>query len=258
MGEVGGIRVGVEEEVGAGPGAGDRGSLRPAEILDGDGQERVGDRDALEAEPAAQLTGRDRAGEGGRAFREGGEDRRAQHHHFPAGIDEAPVGRLVDSPQTSPSGARSAGPRRRCWCWRSRSPGSAWRWRRPPLPAAPSANGTAGRLDRGGGRAEAAFGRRRSSPPGSGHVEHRREVDVDADVLAGSRAVVRPWERLKAAPRSPISWADTSGRAADPLHQASLLVDHHQQRVAQSARARDRLQARDQLRARRLGWGGCR
>ena len=42
-----------------------------------------------------------------------------------------------------------------------------------------------------------------------------------------------PCSRLKAAPRAPICRGRGVRRAVDPLHQAALLVDHDQQRVAQ-------------------------
>src|SRR4051812_32293922 len=56
-------QVGEEQQVDAGAGRRDPGPARSAEGVDGGGFERVGDRDAAEAEPAPQLAGRDRAGE---------------------------------------------------------------------------------------------------------------------------------------------------------------------------------------------------
>ena len=60
-------QVGEEEQVGAGAGSGDARLGRAAEGAHGDGVERVGDRHPREAEPAAQLAGRDLPREGGRA-----------------------------------------------------------------------------------------------------------------------------------------------------------------------------------------------
>ena len=252
MGEVGGSRIGVEEEVGAGAGGGDPGPCRPAEILGRDGQQRIGDRDALEPEASTQLTGRDRAGEGGGPVREGGEDRRGQHHHVAAGVDEAPVGRLVDAPQRRLRaldrldrvvGVGAGGAVRR----------EVLRGGGDPRFLQPLGERDRGRLDGGGGRAEAAFvvG---DVPPGSGEFEHRREIDVDPDVAQVPRGLPALCAAEGRAPFSHHPGRHIRG-AADPLHQPALLVDHHQQRVAQPAAGAGSAAGPRSASGRRLGSG---
>ena len=70
--------------------------------------------------------------------------------------------------------------------------------------------GDRGGRDRGGARAEAAFGLL-GVAAGPGDVEHRRQVDVDADVAQVGRGARRPGRRLKAAPRAPICSAEAVG-----------------------------------------------
>ena len=94
--------------------------------------------------------------------------------------------------------------------------------------------GDRGLRDRRRGGAEAAVGGG-DHPAGTGDVEDRREVDVDAEALqvGGGR------DALAARVGGPFASHLRRGRfrrPVDPLHFAALLVGHHQQRqAAQSA-----------------------
>ena len=111
-----------------------------------------------------------------------------------------------------------------------------------------AAKGIAVRGDRRGARAEAAFGLLGvAARPGD--VEHRRQIDVDADVaqVGGGAGALGAGEAGAAG----AHLRRRGGRGAvDPLHQAALLVDHHQQRVAQPGGTADRLQGGDRAAAR--------
>ena len=257
MGAAGAGRGRIEEEVGAGAGGGEAGRLGGPEGAHGAGFERVGDRDAL----------RSRAGErsspvviarreGRRLPGEGRVDRGAQHHHLAAGREEARIRRLVDPAQGRLREADPSGGVSRCWRWPTPNPGKCLPGRGDP--AALESFGERHRRRRHGrrGRAEAAvcFA---DVTPGTGDIEVRREVDVDADVAQ----VPRRAPALRAAEGgAPLSHHFGRGarRTADPLHQPALLVDHHQQRVAQAAAGGGSPGGSRSACGRLPGWGGCR
>jgi hypothetical protein len=113
-----------------------------------------------------------------------------------------------------------------------------------PPPCNAAAKGNRRRRHIGGGGAEASIGFC-DRPAGTGDVEDRGEIDVDADATqigGGPASLVGAERRAAGAHR-----ARRSGRRPiDPLDQASLLVGHHQQGFPQALRSRDRLQAPDQ------------
>ena len=181
-----------------------------AEGGDRDAAERVGDRDALEAEPRrAARRSRSAARRRPASARRPGRSRVLSITIVAAGRDEAPVGRLVDARAARPSRGRSAGPRSRCWRGRCRSRGSAWRWRRRRRPAGRAAKGTAVAAT-----APAVEPKPRSvsamSPPGraTSRTGARSTLTPTSRRLAAVRA---PCSRLKAAPRAPICAAEAVG-----------------------------------------------
>jgi len=239
--------AGEEEQVGAGTGGGDRDLCGAAEVFDRRRFQGVGDRDALEAEPVAQLTGGDRAGEGRGPIREGRVDRGAEHHQLAPGGDEGLVGPLVDRPQI-PLGEVDPFDREVGVFGRGAEAGEV-------LAGGGHAAGLQrlGEGDRGGfdprcRRAEAAFGLG-DDPAGPADVEHRGEIDVDAQLTqGGGGGATLPGAEGGAAGAHLAGGG--GGSPADPLHQAALLVDHDQQRVAQLRRPLDLLQRGDQALAR--------
>ena len=187
--------------------------------------------------------GGERPGEGGGLRREGGVDRGAEHHHRPAAGDEAPVGQLVDPSQralrkadplhrevgVAPGrpeagevlrGRRDAALLHRPW--RRESP-----WPYPPALEPKPRCVAAVSLP---GRATSSTGARLTLAPR----------------LRRLRAVSRPCRRLKLGPARPHHRRRGGRGAADPLHQAALLVDHHQQRVSHPLWAGDVLEPGDQ------------
>ena len=206
---------------------------RPAEGAHRDGVERVGDRDALEAEAAAQLAGRDL-----RARRRPGSgekrrvDRGAEHHQVAAGGDEGAVGSLVDRRAASACERPIRCTAKSVFSGAAPRPGKCLAVAATPPSCSPSAKGTAVAATCSRGRAEAAFGLGdRAARPGD--VEHRREVDVDAELAQVRRRAPALLAAEGGAARAHLRRRGRRG-AAEPLHQPALLVDHHQQRVAQA------------------------
>ena len=109
----GGARIAVEEQVGAGSRGGERDLAAVAPSLRRRGVERVGDADAVVAEPAAELAGGDLRVEGRRHVPECGVGGEAEHDQLAAGVREGGE-RLLVAPAASCAGGRSSARRSRC------------------------------------------------------------------------------------------------------------------------------------------------
>ncbi len=242
-GNRGGPVVGEKQKVSACRGRRQPRRGGPTEVAHRHRLERVGDRDAVEADAAAQLSACDRPGERRRLRREGRVNRRAQHHQLAPGSDEAPIGPLIDGAQRllrqidALYGEIGVFDRRaeagKVLCRGGDTAG---------LQTLGKGHGR--RLHCRRGRTEAAvrFGDRAAGP---GDVQDRGQVDVDPELAQAGRG--RP--PLLATDRRAGNTHPGGGegrRATDPLHQAALLVNHDQQRVAQSGRPADGLELVDQ------------
>ena len=104
--------------------------------------------------------------------------------------------------------------------------------------------------DRRGIRSEGAALDGRGSG-GLGHVEHRRQIDVDPQPPQIGTGLLALVLRLALAPALPeVGRRDVGRTALQPLHRAALLVDHHQQRgvLARAGRGLELLNVGLQLR----------
>src|SRR4051794_10708765 len=179
----------------------------------------------------------------GGAVGEGGVGRGAEHGQLASGGGESFVGPLADRPQLALGEVDPFGREVGVFGCRPET-GEVLAVRRHAARLQSVGEGDPGRFDSRRRGAEAAFGLIDDAIR-TPDVEHGREVDVDAEIAqaGGGRP---PLAGAEGGAAGAHLLGRSGRRAAEALHLTALLVDHHQQRVAQLRRPLYRLQPGDQ------------